>query len=296
MQKSMKCTKKISLLAVMAFVVVSCNQKPEFIQLDSGLKYRIVDNAEGEKAAEGDVMNLIMDHTWKDSVLYSGLDPLGNYLNPRTSVPPNLSEAFLAFGEGDSAQIEMTLGEYAQITNFPISEDLDSSETVRWNVRVLEIENEGTVLERIRNEQLEIDKGIIEDFLSEEGIEAEQTEEGLYYAIERKGNGAYPKEGDTVEVNYTLRTLDGRIIDTSFEDVAKENNLYNEQRAYEPLSFTLGGGGIIQGWNIGIPQVDKGGKGTLYIPSVYGYGNRGSGGNVIPPNTVLIFEVEVVNF
>lgn len=295
MRKSMRNIKKVGLLAVILMSFAACDQEAEFVQLDSGLRYRIVDNAEGDKAADGEVMKLIMTHQWKDSVLYSNLDPVGNYLNPRTSVPPNLSEAFLAFGEGDSCQIEMSLGDYAEITNFPIGETLDSNETVVWNVRILEIENEGTVLEKIRAEQLEIDKTVIEAYLAEEGIEAEQTEEGLYYVIERKGNGAYPEEGSNVKVNYTLRTLDGRVIDTSFEDIAKQNNLYNEQRTYEPLGFTLGGGGIIQGWNIGIPQVDKGGKGTLYIPSVYGYGNRGFG-NLIAPNTVLIFDVEVVNF
>lgn len=291
----MRNIKKVGVLALILLGFAACNKEAEFVQLDSGLKYRIVDNAEGEKAAEGEVMNLIMTHIWKDSVLYSNLDPVGNYLNPRTSVPPNLSEAFLAFGEGDSCQIEMSLGEYAEITNFPIGESLDSNETVVWNVRILDIENEATVLEKIRDEQLEIDKGVIETYLAKEGIEAEQTEEGLFYSIERKGNGTYPQDGNSVNVNYTLRTLEGRIIDTSFEEVAKANNLYNEQRTYEPLTFTLGGGGIIQGWNIGIPQVDKGGKGTLFIPSVYGYGNRGYG-NMIPPNTVLIFDVEVVNF
>ncbi|NJN77920.1 MAG: hypothetical protein HC803_05960 [Saprospiraceae bacterium] len=61
----------------------------------------------------------------------------------------------------------------------------------------------------------------------------------------------------------------------------------------QPLEFGLNQ--VIRGWQIAIPMLQKGGKGTFYIPSGLAYGSRGAGG-VIPPNAVLIFDVELLDF
>ena len=52
---------------------------------------------------------------------------------------------------------------------------------------------------------------------------------------------------------------------------------------------------VIQGWDEGISYFNKNAKGTIYIPSYLGYGERGSGG-VIPPNAVLVFEIELIDY
>ena len=75
--------------------------------------------------------------------------------------------------------------------------------------------------------------------------------------------------------------------------MAKENRFFNESMSYEPYQFTLGTGSVIQGWDIGIVLLKDGGKGVLYIPSTLAYGERGAGG--IPPNSILIFDVELVD-
>jgi len=61
----------------------------------------------------------------------------------------------------------------------------------------------------------------------------------------------------------------------------------------QPLEFGLNQ--VIPGWQQAIPLLQKGGKGTFYIPSGLAYGTRGAGG-AIPPNAVLIFEVELIDF
>ena len=63
----------------------------------------------------------------------------------------------------------------------------------------------------------------------------------------------------------------------------------------EPLNFTLGQGMVIRGWDEGITYFNKNSKGTIYIPSSLGYGASGAGG-VIPPNAVLVFEIELIDY
>jgi FKBP-type peptidyl-prolyl cis-trans isomerase len=63
----------------------------------------------------------------------------------------------------------------------------------------------------------------------------------------------------------------------------------------DPLNFTLGQGMVIRGWDEGITYFNKNSKGTIYIPSSLGYGASGAGG-VIPPNAVLVFEIELIDY
>ena len=63
----------------------------------------------------------------------------------------------------------------------------------------------------------------------------------------------------------------------------------------EPFSFQLGRGMVIRGWDEGITYFNKGAEGKIYIPSPLGYGAAGAGG-VIPPNAVLIFEIQVLDY
>lgn len=93
------------------------------------------------------------------------------------------------------------------------------------------------------------------------------------------GDGKEAQKGDTVSVHYTGTLLNGEQFDSSYD-------------RGEPFSFTIGEGGVIQGWEQGIPGMKVGGKRKLTIPADLGYGETGSGS--IPPNATLVFEVELV--
>lgn len=108
----------------------------------------------------------------------------------------------------------------------------------------------------------------------------EKTPSGLFYKITEKGNGKKAKKGDEIAAHYTGMLLDGKVFDSSV------------QRG-EPLEFTLGIGQVIEGWDEGLLLLNEGDKARLIIPSDLAYGSRGAGG-VIPPNAVLIFDVELV--
>lgn len=103
---------------------------------------------------------------------------------------------------------------------------------------------------------------------------------GLYTQEVSLGVGPLATAGSVVDVHYTGWLSDGTKFDSS-----RDRN--------EPISFRLGEGQVIRGWDEGIAGMKVGGKRRLVIPSELGYGARGAGG-VIPPNANLIFDVELV--
>ena len=107
------------------------------------------------------------------------------------------------------------------------------------------------------------------------------TKSGLKYAILKPGKGAKAKKGDTISAHYTGWLKDGGKKFDSSRDRGK------------PITFKLGIGRVIKGWDEGLQGMKVGEQRQLIIPPKLGYGERGAG-NVIPPNATLIFDVELV--
>lgn len=93
------------------------------------------------------------------------------------------------------------------------------------------------------------------------------------------GTGTAVKSGDTVVVNYLGTLSDGTKFDSSYD-------------RNEPFTTQIGVGQVIKGWDLGIIGMKVGGKRKLTIPPSLGYGDQAAGS--IPPNSTLIFEVELV--
>ena len=107
-----------------------------------------------------------------------------------------------------------------------------------------------------------------------------KTPSGLEIEELAVGDGATAAKGQRVTVHYTGWLTNGSKFDSS-----KDRN--------DPFTFGLGQGQVIRGWDEGVQGMKVGGKRKLTIPSELGYGARGAGG-VIPPNAVLVFEVELL--
>jgi FKBP-type peptidyl-prolyl cis-trans isomerase len=113
------------------------------------------------------------------------------------------------------------------------------------------------------------------------------------YWTELSGSGHKVALGDTVLVNYTGKLLDNMVFDSSIESIARANNLFNANRKYEPYKFIVGRRMVIPGFEFGVFNMEKGDKAIIIMPSLYGYGSNGEGR--IPPNSPLIFELELVD-
>jgi len=108
-----------------------------------------------------------------------------------------------------------------------------------------------------------------------------QTPSGLIYVITRRSTGRLPLAGETVVVNYTGLLGSGVKFDSSLD-------------RGQPFKFKLGAGRVIKGWDEGIAKLRVGEQATLIIPAQLGYGARGAGAGLIPPDATLIFVVELV--
>ena len=107
------------------------------------------------------------------------------------------------------------------------------------------------------------------------------TASGLQYVILEEGSGEQPQPGDVVAVHYEGKLADGTVFDSSYE-------------RGDPIRFPLGQGYVIPGWEEGIGLLREGSKARLVIPPNLAYGETGAGDGVIPPNSTLTFEVELV--
>ena len=135
-------------------------------------------------------------------------------------------------------------------------------------------------------------------YLNDTKATATETASGLKYKIIQTGTGKKPADGANVFINYAGYLEDGSLFDSSIESVNKEFGKYDENRAkqngYQPFPFQYGKkDGLIPGFIEGLSMMNFGDKALVFIPSKLGYGERGAG-NVIPPNSNIIFEIEML--
>ena len=124
---------------------------------------------------------------------------------------------------------------------------------------------------------LEEGKKFLEENGKKEGVIT--LESGLQYIVTQEGTGAIPSLTDEVETHYRGTLIDGSVFDSSYD-------------RGEPITFPVTG--VIKGWTEALLLMKEGAKWKLFIPSDLAYGSGGAGG-VIPPNTALIFDIELIS-
>ncbi len=293
---------KISLLSLFIVSLAACSKHPGYKKTDAGLYYKmIVKNETAPKPELGDVITIGMVYkTSTDSVLFN------SYTDPRTMGQPlrlplekpiykgDFSEGIAMMHIGDSASFitsaDSFFFKYAQIPQLPpfIKAGSDLTFTIKLISIMKKADFEKQQQEMMAQQMKMIEKFKIEEpekikkYLDSNKIKVKPTASGLYYMETKKGTGANPVKGDTVAVHYTGTLVDGTTFDSSIG------------RPEGPLKFPIGVGYVIPGWEEGIGLMKKGGKAKLLIPSSLGYADKGAG-QVIPPYTPLVFEVELVD-
>jgi len=125
--------------------------------------------------------------------------------------------------------------------------------------------------------QNEIDRNLILNHIIDHKLDMESTPDGIYYQITKEGIGNHPTIKSTIVTNYHGTFLDGKVFDST--------------HGKKPFTYPLSR--MNDGWKKSLPLLKSGGKGIFIIPSNLCYGEEGFG-DLIPPNAVLKFEVELI--
>jgi len=190
---------------------------------------------------------------------------VGMYLASQFAIP-EVSYDYKQFQEGFKAYTE------AEETRFSMDEAIGKIQTAFDLLTVRDNERNGV--------QGAAGSAEGEAFLAENKNKAgiTTTGSGLQYEVIAQGTGAKPSASDTVRVHYEGTLLDGTVFDSSYS-------------RGEPIEFPLNG--VIPGWTEGLQLMSVGSTYRLFIPSDLAYGSQGAGTS-IPPNSTLIFTVELL--
>ncbi|GAB3915082.1 hypothetical protein GCM10028803_61410 [Larkinella knui] len=282
--------KTISKLSLLVVVLASCDNNRVQVT-ETGLKYKFHEDVEDtRKAKVGDVMtfNITVKNS-KDSTLGS------SYLNGSPVKQPlqastfkgSLEEGLALLSKGDSATIYVNADSIAGRSQQPLPPFIPKGSDIAYTIKVIDVQSMEEFQKAqvaVREKQKGVDEKTIADFVAKNKLAGQKTASGLYYVITQPGTGASPSSGDVVKVKYTGKLMNGKVFDSSDKNPQTQGG----------IDFPLGQGAVIPGWEEGVRQLKKGGKGTLIIPSSLAYGVEGAPG-AIPPNSVIMFDVELVD-
>jgi FKBP-type peptidyl-prolyl cis-trans isomerase len=247
----------------------------------NGLMYKFIKHGSGNKAKIGDyIICSNRSLTMKDSLL---APPANNATIPvaAASRKGDPNELLAMLSAGDSVNFLISIDTLIGRSG-PLPKPFKHGDyfKVALNVKKIMTKEEFEAMAKHMNDSVMEARGHeITNYLTANHINAKQTTEGLYYAVESPGTGAVIKDGSKVKVKYKGYFLDGKVFDPG----------------NQPFDFVVGQHQVIPGWDIGMKLFKKGGKGRLFVPSTLGYGNQGAGGGAIPPNANLAFDVEVLD-
>lgn len=309
----MKSSKIVLGALVVAMSFVAC-QSVDFKKTSAGVPYKLFSSKKGDSVHAGSIVKYWVMQKIKDSVIYSSyknhraeyfqvqqLPVKGTYENIRATV----EELILKTKEGDSLYItqatDSLIKESADqsvfkkgqqvITTIKVEKVFKSQEEASADMYKAQIptkeelaenykmmrENFDTYLKDSANAvSIQRDNKIIEDYLKANNINARKTDWGVYFQELAPGSGAKPTLRQYAKVNYKGMHLSGEVFDQG------------------TLPVQLGGQGTIPGFWLGILELQKGGKGRVYIPSLLAYGPQGQAPK-IKENEVLVFELELLD-
>ncbi|MGN6647477.1 MAG: FKBP-type peptidyl-prolyl cis-trans isomerase [Cytophaga sp.] len=289
--------KSLSLLAgaLMLASVTSCNK---YKKTESGLEYKIVKDSTGEDYPElgGFIAFWFEVRNDKDSIIDSQFGDVRPAAAPIMEIKhkPSIEEGLMLLTEGDSAEFllnadSLYINSYgAQRPSF-----LKEGSTVKMIIKVVKVYSKHFVdsaravqaqqmaeFEAMQAEVYKKDSIIIQEYLKKHKLKGESTIGGAYVVKLKKNTSTdlFISSGEAVETKYLGKLLtDGTEFDKSGDEYFK---------------FTVGVQQVIPGWDQAFQKLKHGEKALILVPSRLAYGDRGAGGK-IPPNTPLLFEVEV---
>lgn len=289
--------KKLVPFALLSAALVNLNAcksgDGEFKKLDSGLEYKIVKDAPGDKKpAIGDILEMHIKFKVDDSLLADSRadnnnQPVQIMLQP-SPIKGDWTNGLPYLTEGDSAVFRMSVDSLKNsLQGQMLPPFMENKKTLTYEIVLVSVKSQQEFQEeqdKLAEAQNEIDDKLMQEYFQTNNLTPSKTSSGVYYIMMKEGSGKTAEPGQRVTVNYSGWTLDGNMFDSN-TDPSKGH--------VEPFTFTLGRGEVIPGWDEGVALLKKGGKAKLFIPSSLAYGPMGRKPQ-IPENAILMFEVEVL--
>ncbi|MDO5759703.1 MAG: FKBP-type peptidyl-prolyl cis-trans isomerase [Bacteroidota bacterium] len=291
--------KKLLFSIFSAFSIMVCGQDvPQgFTTGENKVIYKVEQsNPTGKQVEEGSLVFARFQISFNDSIVMSNLNqpattPTFLVTKQNNVFKGDLMDAMLLMKDKEDYTFAFPKDSMAKAQ--PLPNDFEGFVYYRIKIDSICSYEDFVKTQQARADSLQkIEQEKINQYLKDNNWE-EKNVEGVYIKELAKGNGEKATQGDNVKIHYIGQLLDGKIFDTSIEDVAKENNLYNEHRKYLPLEFKIGAGQMIPGFEIAARQMNKGSKCMVLIPSSFAYRDRDMG--AIPPYSPLIFTMEMID-
>lgn len=294
----MKIFQSFAVLVLFALFAQACgsSEYPDYEKTKSGLYYNFHQETDGENAEIGDYITFDLVYKDEEGKVLMDTREMGVpslLMLIESEYPGDIYEGLAMMSVGDSASFILDADDFFQITA-KIEEEYDFIEPeskLFVDIKMLNIQDEQEFEEEqmkmMQQREADNDKAfqeeqrLLQEYLDKENIIETPRTSGLIYIEKKKGDGPKVKPGQEVTVHYTGMLLDGSVFESSLN-------------SGEPISFVIGQQQVISGWDEGIQLMNVGGKARLIIPSYLAYGDRGAG-NVIPPFTTLVFDVEVID-
>ena len=276
------------------FIVVTamaCNRSPYagYDKTESGvyIKYH-QKGEEGLKPQLNDVVSVAMIYELKDTVLFNS-DSLTEALRFPVIEPTfqgDLYAALSLLNVGDSVSIVFPADSFYMATAGleTLPEFVHAGEPMYFHVKLNSFQTDSEIQaeQHAMLEQMKAEEQLaLSSFIEANQATINQKASGLIMVEEKVGKGALPKEGDVLKLNFSVGTLDGQMLFSTFE-------------RNEPMDVTFGEQFDTQGFDEGIGYIKKGGRSKLIVPSNLAFDSLGRG-QIVAPYTTLVYDVEVLN-
>lgn len=285
---------KQTLMAIAAMALLAACQV-NYQKTKSGLPYKIFPGkGNGAQVKPGSFVKFNVKYAMpeKDTILNNTYDKVAVYTPVDTSgrVKYSFMEIMPMLKEGDSVEFALSVDSLKNMGALPdYNATFKRGDQIKCTMSIIKVfSNEDAVRQDYEKEMAsEKDREVakLSAYLQKKGVKAQQTKEGVFVVLDNPGDQSVKADtGKLITVMYKGYLQEGgKVFDTNM-DTSKGHN--------EPYQLVLNRDPVIKGWEEALPYFGKGGKGTIYIPAMLGYGPQGSQGE-IPPFANLVFDIEV---
>lgn len=280
--------KNIFVLLSFLFALMSaCVQQDEYEMINGIKSHYFIKNENAQPIQVGNVLVMNLRYTtMNDSVIFDSKE-IPNFkmrLSHSSANIPTIDDALAMMHVGDSALFLVSAESfYVTTKRGSLPTCFNQDDVLKFYIKIKDVLTLSDYQKSIDNKNhssFEMEESLLKRYLLHANINTKPMASGLYFIEEKKGAGNNPEPSDMVTIEYSGTFIDGKLFDTTY-------------KKGKPFTFKFGIGNVIPGLDEGIAKMKKGGKAKIIIPSNLAYGSKGSG--PIPPNTTLIFDVELID-